>query len=91
MGNMMSNFYFLLFGNQAKALGKTLRDLDADNKGFEDVAGNVAEQTGQAMIAFGRGDMKGHKGFMKAAADGIYTYLGYEIPTQPSIAPLTSD
>lgn len=71
----MNRLLFLIFGEQLRSLGRTLRGIDADNKGAEDIIGVMAEQGGQAMTAYGTGNLTGFRSYLKAAADGIFTYL----------------
>lgn len=78
---MDKKFWFRFGGNQAKAIGETLRGIDPDNKGEDDVIGTVFQSAGIALVAYSSGNLSGFKSYLKAAADGIYNYLGLELPS----------
>lgn len=80
---MKNLILYLMLGGQVKSFGHTLRAMDTDNKGMDDVAGLMCESGGLALEAYAKGDLKGAKGLLKTVADGVYTALGYE-PLQES-------
>lgn len=76
----MKKFYFSLGGNQMRATGKTLKDIDTDNTGAEDIAGVFLDTGGRAFVAYAKGDLENWQGYLKMVADGIYAYLGLPVP-----------
>lgn len=48
---------FLITGSQLKGLGQTLKMLDSDNVGTDDLAGNLATVAGGVLVASGTGDL----------------------------------
>jgi hypothetical protein len=76
----MNKFWFAFAGDQVRSIGKTLRRLDIDEKGEDDVIGTLMDSGGRALVAFGTGNVNDFKSYLKLAADGIYSYLGLPVP-----------
>lgn len=49
----------IIAGGQLQGLGSTLKALDPDNTGNDDLAGNIAKAGGAVLVASGMGNIKG--------------------------------
>jgi hypothetical protein len=57
------------------SFGQTLRLLDADSRGNDDVIGQVLQMSGNAVQAFANSDDKGFRKYLKLIADSINEFL----------------
>ncbi len=48
---------YIIAGSQLKGLGQTLKAIDKDNVGNDDLAGNLATVGGGVLVALGVGDL----------------------------------
>jgi len=81
---MKNKLLVLIIAAQMQAFGTSLRNLDSDNKGNDDIAGQILQIGGNAINAFGNGDDKGFKKYLRLIADSIYEFLGLTQPGQQS-------
>lgn len=49
---------FLIVGSQLSGVGQTLKAIDPDSKGNDDLAGNLASVAGQVLVAVGSDNIK---------------------------------
>lgn len=49
----------IIAGGQLQGLGQTLKSLDPDSKGTDDLAGSIAKAGGAVLVAAGAGNVKG--------------------------------
>ena len=49
----------IIAGGQLQGLGSTLKALDTDNVGTDDLAGNIAKASGSVLVATGAGNING--------------------------------
>jgi hypothetical protein len=76
-------FWYSMAGNQMRANGKMLEDMDDNKTGADDIAGLMLDNGGRAMLAYLKGDLKGWQSYLKLVADGIYESQGL-IPPEPA-------
>lgn len=79
---MKNRLLLAVIAAQLSAFGVTLRNLDSDNKGNDDVFGQVLQTSGSALNAFANNDDKGFKRYLKIIADSIYSFLGLAAPVE---------
>lgn len=72
----MKKFWLIFAGEQMKATGKTLANLDEDRSGADDVIGGVMDAGGRALVALALGNTDGFSGYLRQIRDGIDSYLG---------------
>lgn len=63
--------------------GETIKALDEDTTGTDDIAGKLLSVGGKAMQRLARGDQKGFDKNLKLVADSIYEYLEVEPEEEP--------
>lgn len=71
---------FSIAGSSARGIGKTLRLLDRNDTGADDVAGKIADLLGAAFESMAGGDLRNYNSYLKAAADVIYVQQGLTPP-----------
>lgn len=79
---MKNKILFLVIAAQLRAFGVTLKAIDADNKGNDDLFGTILDESGQALSSYASSDDKGFKKYLRIIADSIYTFLGLTVPGQ---------
>lgn len=72
---MRNRFLYLLIASQVSSFGQSLRVIDSDNKGNDDVIGSIMQLSGSALMAFLNGDTKGFRKYLKIIADTINEFL----------------
>ena len=73
---------FSIAGSSARGVGRTLRLLDRNDTGADDVGGKIADLFGAALESMAGGDVRNYNSYLKAVADVIYTQQGYTIPEE---------
>lgn len=78
---MRNKLLLAVIAAQLGAFGVTLRNLDSDNKGNDDLFGMVLQTSGNALNSYANNDDKGFKKYLRIIADSIYSFLGLTPPT----------
>lgn len=73
---MKNKLLLAVIAAQLAAFGVTLRNLDSDSKGNDDIFGQILQTSGNALNSFSNNDDKGFKKYLKVIADSIYSFLG---------------
>lgn len=72
---MKNKILLLIVAAQAKAFGTSLRAMDSDDKGNDDIIGHILESAGGALTAYAASDDKGFRKYLKVIADSINEFL----------------
>lgn len=78
---MRNRILILIIAAQMGSFGQTLKALDSDNKGNDDIIGQVLQIGGNAVQAFANSDDNGFRKYLKLIADSIYEFLGTSAPS----------
>lgn len=77
-GNSRARIAITIAAAGMTTAGETIKALDEDMEGADDVAGKLLSVGGRAMQRLSRGDRKGFDKNLRLVADAIYEYLDGE-------------
>lgn len=72
---MRNRILLIIIGAQLQAFGVSLRAMDSDSKGNDDVIGSALQLSGSAIGALANSDTKGFRKYLKLVADSINEFL----------------
>jgi hypothetical protein len=65
----------IIAGGQMQGLGMSLRAMDPDDKGTDDLVGHLCQSGGSVLINAGLGNVKGARGAVQTIRDACDTWL----------------
>ena len=74
------SFWLMFAVGQVMNAGRTIRLIDTNRTGRDDLIGFILETSGEGFQKYLQGDMKGTDKALLAVADAIYTAQGLELP-----------